>query len=127
VIDVRQLRSAPDDVRAALARRGKPDLLQQLDRIIELDRLQREVTARRDALRADVNELSKKVGALRKAGDAAAAEELQSRSRRWVTTSELSRASTTRTRPRSATSCWSCRTCRTRTRPTAAATTRTRS
>jgi seryl-tRNA synthetase len=81
VIDVRQLRSAPDDVRAALARRGKPDLLQQLDRIIELDQLQREVTARRDALRADVNELSKKVGALRRAGDAAAAEELQSRSR----------------------------------------------
>jgi seryl-tRNA synthetase len=81
VIDLRQLRHAPDEVRAALERRGKPELIEQLARIVELDQRQREITARRDALRADVNELSKKVGALRKAGDADAAEELQGRSR----------------------------------------------
>ena len=81
MIDLRQLRNSPDEVRAALERRRKPELLDQLGRVIELDQLQRDITARRDALRADVNELSKKVGALRKAGDAEAAESLQTRSR----------------------------------------------
>jgi hypothetical protein len=37
VIDLRQLRHAPDEVRAALERRGKPELIEQLARLVELD------------------------------------------------------------------------------------------
>jgi seryl-tRNA synthetase len=81
VIDIRLVRTQPDEVRAAMARRGDPDLLVQLDRVRELDDQAREVVARRDALRAEVNELSKQVGVLRRAGDVEAAEQLQGRSR----------------------------------------------
>jgi seryl-tRNA synthetase len=81
VIDIRQLRNEPDAVRAALARRGKPELLEQLQRVTELDELQRDIASRRDALRAEINEFSSKVGALRRAGEIAQAETLQARSR----------------------------------------------
>ena len=72
MIDVRLLRNNPDDVRAALARRGKADLLVQLDSAIALDTRLREIMLERDALRRQVNDLSKQVAQLRKAGDAAA-------------------------------------------------------
>ena len=81
MIDVRLLRSDPDAVRAATARRGDPALLEQLDRAAALDDDLREITARRDAARARVNELSKEVGQLRRAGDTAAAEAKQAESR----------------------------------------------
>jgi seryl-tRNA synthetase len=81
VIDVRLLRSDPEAVRAATARRGDPALLDQLDRATELDGRLREITARRDAIRARVNELSKEVGRLRRAGDSTAAEAKQAESR----------------------------------------------
>jgi seryl-tRNA synthetase len=81
VIDLRLLRNEPDSVRAALARRGNPDLLVQADQVIALDARSRDVAAQRDRFRAEVNELSKRVGDLRKAGDAAAAEALQTESR----------------------------------------------
>ena len=53
----------------------------QLDRAIVLDGEMRDIVAKRDALRAEVNGLSKQVGALRRDGEAAAAEALQVRSR----------------------------------------------
>ena len=81
MIDVRLLRSAPDAVRAATARRGDPALLDQLANAAALDDDLREITARRDAARARVNELSKEVGQLRRAGDTAAAEAKQAESR----------------------------------------------
>ncbi len=81
MIDVRLLRSDPDAVRAATARRGDPALLEQLDRAAALDDDLREITARRDAIRARVNELSKDVGQLRRAGDTSAAEAKQAESR----------------------------------------------
>jgi seryl-tRNA synthetase len=81
VIDLRQLRSDPDAVLAAMARRGKPDLLEQLREAIALDVESRDIAGRRDALRAEVNELSKQVGALRRAGDVEAAEAAQVASR----------------------------------------------
>ncbi len=43
MLDLRRLRSDPDAVRAALARRGD-DAVADLDRIVELDARQREVT-----------------------------------------------------------------------------------
>ena len=69
MIDVRRLRSDPVGVRAAMARRAQPELLQQLDAALELDREHRDLTAQRDDLRRQVNELSKRVGRLRARGD----------------------------------------------------------
>jgi seryl-tRNA synthetase len=81
VIDVRLLRSEPDAVRSALARRNQPEVLEQLERAIAFDALSREIVAKRDSIRAEVNDLSKQVGKLRQAGDTAGAEEVQARSR----------------------------------------------
>ena len=81
MIDIRLIRNEPDTVRAALARRGSPELLEQVEQVITLDVRSREIVAQRDAMRAEVNELSKQVGALRRAGDTVAAEAVQARSR----------------------------------------------
>ena len=81
MIDVRLLRNDPESVRAALARRHKPDLLAQLDSAVALDGRLRDITVRRDGIRARVNELSKLVGSARRNGDAATAETLQAESR----------------------------------------------
>jgi seryl-tRNA synthetase len=81
VIDVRLLRTDLDAVRASLARRGDPTVLAQLDEAARLDSRLRELTAERDATRARVNELSKRVGSLRRDGRTAEAETLQAESR----------------------------------------------
>ncbi|MFM8563721.1 MAG: serine--tRNA ligase [Acidimicrobiia bacterium] len=81
MIDVRLLRHDPESVRTALARRGKPDVLRQLDSAIALDDELRHITVERDGIRAQVNELSKQVGSARRDGDSVAAEGLQARSR----------------------------------------------
>ncbi|MBU3688871.1 MAG: serine--tRNA ligase [Acidimicrobiales bacterium mtb01] len=81
MIDVRLFRNDADRVRTALARRGKPDVIEQLDRAIALDVRAREISTERDNIRAKVNELSKKVGQARRDGDAAAADEAQAASR----------------------------------------------
>ena len=79
MLDVRRLRSEPDAVRAALARKGAD--LAELDRVIELDRARRGVAERRDRVRNLVNHLSKEVGRLRGGGEVAAAEEKMAESR----------------------------------------------
>jgi seryl-tRNA synthetase len=81
VIDVRLLRTNLDGVRSALARRGKPDLLVQVDEAVALDTQLREMSLERDALRAEVNDLSKQVGALRRDKKNDEAEALMERSR----------------------------------------------
>jgi seryl-tRNA synthetase len=81
VIDVRLLRTNLDGVRAALARRGKPDLLSQVDEAVALDTRLREISAERDTLRAEVNDLSKQVGALRRDKKNDEAEALMDKSR----------------------------------------------
>jgi len=81
MIDVRLLRADPEAVRAGLARRHDPVVLEQLDEAIVLDVRTRELTAERDQLRARVNDLSKQVGALRREGrvDEAVARQDESR------------------------------------------------
>jgi seryl-tRNA synthetase len=79
VIDVRLLRTDLDGVKQALARRGID--LAPVDDAAALDARQRELTAERDATRQRVKELSKEVGALRRAGEQGKAEELQAESR----------------------------------------------
>ena len=81
MIDVRLLRTNLDGVRSALARRGKPDLLVQVDEAVALDTQLREMSLERDALRAEVNDLSKQVGALRRDKKNDEAEALMERSR----------------------------------------------
>lgn len=81
MIDVRLLRLDPDGVRTALARRGKPELLEQLARATVVEELARDLQSRRDQVRADVNALSKAVGQKRRDGDTAGAEALQAESR----------------------------------------------
>ncbi len=81
MIDVRLLRTDLEGVRAALARRGNPDILEQLDSAAQLDGRLREITGERDDIRRQVNELSKEVGRLRKADDNDAAAASMARSR----------------------------------------------
>jgi len=81
VIDIRFLRSEPETVRELMARRNKPELIGLLDEALGFDGRMREITAERDAIRQQVNELSKQVGALRRNGDDKAAEGLQAESR----------------------------------------------
>ena len=81
MIDVRLLRNSPDAVRAALERRVKPDLIDQIDHAVRLDARLRDIVVERDTLRHQVNEVSKQVGSLRKAGDTAGAESLMAESR----------------------------------------------
>ena len=81
MIDVRLLRDDPEAVRKATARRGDPALLEQIDEATDLDARLRDVTAQRDEARARINELSKQVGALRRDGNLAEAEERQAESR----------------------------------------------
>lgn len=81
MIDVRLLRTNLDGVRSALARRGKPDLLAQIDEAVALDTRLREMSLERDTLRAEVNDLSKQVGALRRDKKNDEAEALMERSR----------------------------------------------
>jgi seryl-tRNA synthetase len=66
VIDVRRLRSDPDGSRASLARRGDPGELEQLDRIVALDRTRRELLTRTESLKAERNAASDEVARRKK-------------------------------------------------------------
>jgi len=82
VIDVRLLRLDIEAVRVAMGRRGKPDLVAQVDEAERLDSRLREITAERDTIRQQINELSKQVGAMKRSGEASAADGLMNESRR---------------------------------------------
>ena len=79
--DIKVIRENPAAFDAALARRGDPELDQVVLRAQAADDRLREITARRDQIRARVNELSREVGRLRREGDVKAAEALQGESR----------------------------------------------
>jgi seryl-tRNA synthetase len=81
VIDVRLLRTDLELVSAALARRHDPRLDDLVQRAAALDDRLREITAERDTIRARVNEMSREVGRLRKAGEVEPAQALQEESR----------------------------------------------
>ncbi|MBW3575032.1 MAG: serine--tRNA ligase [Actinobacteria bacterium] len=67
MLDVRRVRSDLDALKAGLARKGVD--LRELDRLAELDGRHRRLAEQRDTLRAEVNQVSKEVGRLRRAGD----------------------------------------------------------
>ena len=79
MLDIRRIRSEPDAVKAALARRGIDT--SDIDRVAELDERQRRLGAERDDLRAQIKGLSKQVGLLHKEGKADEAAAVQAQSR----------------------------------------------
>jgi seryl-tRNA synthetase len=79
MIDIRLLRTDPDAVKAAIARRGEDT--SGLDRVVELDARQRQLAEERDDVRNEVNTISKEVGGLHRDGKADEAAELQAQSR----------------------------------------------
>ncbi len=68
MIDIRQIREAPDRVRAALARRAAA-LPARVDQALTLDRRRRELLVEVEGLKAARNEQSMDVGRRKKAGD----------------------------------------------------------
>ena len=79
MIDIRRVRSDPDGVRAALARRGLDGAV--VDELAAADRETRELASRRDELRSEIKKLSQEVGAAHRAGDSARAAQVADRSR----------------------------------------------
>ena len=64
-----------------MARRNKPELLEQLDAAASFDRQLREIANERDKVRGRINEVSKQVGSLRRDGQHDAAEAAMAESR----------------------------------------------
>ena len=79
MLDIKLLRTDPDAVKAAIARRG--DDTSGIDRAVELDASVRAVGTERDDIRSRVNALSKEIGALRRDGKGDEASALQDESK----------------------------------------------
>jgi len=79
MIDLAQLRRDPEFVKAALARRGVTS--ETMDAIIALDAEHRRLLQEAEALRAEVKDLSRRVGEARRAQAQSVAEELAAASR----------------------------------------------
>ena len=79
MIDIRLLRTDPEAVKSAIARRGEDT--SGLERVVELDARQRQLAEERDDVRNEVNTISKEVGGLHRDGKAGEAAELQAQSR----------------------------------------------
>jgi seryl-tRNA synthetase len=67
VLDLKALRSAPDEARAALARRGDGSD-ERLARVLELDERRRAILPELEGLRAEKNAASKQIGELQRGG-----------------------------------------------------------
>jgi seryl-tRNA synthetase len=79
MLDARRLRSELHVLEAGLARKGAD--LAELERAAQLDERHRELAESRDALRSEINRISKEVGQLFRSGDREAAEGMRERSR----------------------------------------------
>lgn len=79
MIDIRALRENPEEVIGLLARRGIDTSV--VRELIEVDAALREMIARRDSLRAEINDVSKLVASAYREKDTSKAEELRNSSR----------------------------------------------
>jgi seryl-tRNA synthetase len=70
VLDLRLIRSNPDAVRTALARRGG-DVAATIDKVLDLDARRREILPRLEGLRAEQNEANQAIAAAKQAGSGA--------------------------------------------------------
>ena len=68
MLDLKRIREEPEFIRERLNRRGKPELLEQIDQLLALDEERRAVITKVDGLRARRNEVSPQVGKLKQAG-----------------------------------------------------------
>jgi seryl-tRNA synthetase len=66
VLDLKRIRSEPESVRSALARRGAGE---GLDAVLELDRRRRELLPALEGLRAEQNAASREIGAAKQRGE----------------------------------------------------------
>lgn len=79
MLDIKLIRTDPEAVKAAIARRG--EATSSIDEVLELDTRMRAIGTERDDIRAEVKQISKQVGALHKDGKADEAGALQATSR----------------------------------------------
>ena len=79
MLDIKLIRSDPEAVKTAIARRGEPT--SSIDEIIELDAQLRATSTERDDIRSEIRQTSKKVGALHAEGKASEAQDLADYSR----------------------------------------------
>lgn len=68
MLDVRFVRENPDAVRENLRKRGLPEKIEELDRLLSLDSKWRETLAEADRLRRTRNEITQKIAEARKKG-----------------------------------------------------------
>jgi seryl-tRNA synthetase len=85
-LDLKQIRSEPEAVRTALARRGAAD---ELDELLSVDESRRELNTRIDAIRAEQNKLSGEIEEAAKAGKAGEPEFAEAREKSSTLKSEL--------------------------------------
>jgi seryl-tRNA synthetase len=76
MLDLKRIREDPDFVRARLAVRGKPEVLNMIEQVLRADEQRRSYIAQVDTLRAQRNDTSQEVGRLKKANRLEEAETL---------------------------------------------------
>lgn len=81
MIDQRLLRTDLDGVKAALSRRNRPAIIDDVDHAARLDARLRDIQTERDEIRGQVNSISKDVGQLHRDGKADEAQALQAQSK----------------------------------------------
>ena len=79
MLDIKLIRTDPEAVKTAIARRGESTT--SIDEVLQLDSRVRAIGTERDDIRAEVKQISKQVGALHKDGKADEAADLQTKSR----------------------------------------------
>ena len=79
MLDIKLIRSDPEAVKTAVARRGEPT--SSIDEIVELDAQLRTTSTERDDIRSEIRQTSKKVGSLHAEGKASEAQALADHSR----------------------------------------------
>lgn len=72
MLDIRRLRTETESVKRALARRGADGLVEAVDEVLGVDELRRSMLAEVNELKAQRNEVSKKIGELKREGADAA-------------------------------------------------------
>ena len=68
MLDIRRLRTETESVKRALARRGADGLVEAVDEVLGVDELRRSMLAEVNELKAQRNEVSKKIGELKREG-----------------------------------------------------------
>lgn len=68
MLDIKLIREKPDDVKANLRKRNKPEYVKMVDDVLKLDEQVRKLKGETDELRARRNKVSEEINAARKAG-----------------------------------------------------------